>query len=896
MFTTDALAAALIDRYRIQRELGRGGMATVYLARDLRHDRQVAIKVLHPELAAVLGAERFLAEIRTTANLQHPHILPLFDSGSADGQLFYVMPFVDGETLRARIERETQLPVADAVRIATEVADALAYAHERGVIHRDIKPENILLHGGHALVADFGIALAVQQAGGQRMTQTGLSLGTPQYMAPEQAMGDKNVDARADIYALGAVCYEMLIGEPPFTGPTPQAIIARVLTSAAAALTASRPTIPPHIEHAVLTALAKLPADRFASANAFAHALANASAAVPQVGRALPRDRALAWRRAFFAMTAVALVAIVTSIAATVAARRHAATSVGVSRFAVALNDSEALAPLPDRGRPRRLAVSPDGERIVYTGPTGRPATSQLWMRSVNELNARPLPHTEGASNPTFSPDGKRLAFIAGTRGVLRVLDLTDGNVVKLTDSLVNDGGLAWGRDGYLYYSLQSIGTGIARVAETGGVSETMSYPDAKREEFFHTRPEPLPNGHSVLITIVTRGNFQARKIGVLDTRTRTHRTLVDGFAAWYVASRHLLYATADGVLMAVPFDPDRLELTGQAVPIATGLARSNDGGVDVAASENGLLVYAAGSQASARRELVWVDRKGTGTSVDAGWTGDLESRVRLSPDGRSALVVRTEAEGRGTVWVKQLDRGAATRLAQADLASVAWSPDGKSIAYTASSETGGELWLGPADGSVAPHLITKTPSRSGQIEFTPDGQSLVYSSVGSLFSVRARGDSPPTTLLEGPGRINNPVVSPDGHWLAYSSRESGEYQVYVRPFPETRGGKQPISTRGGTLPRWSRDGKELFFVEVGTLIAVPVESNGRTLRVGEAKRLFGLGPFIQGVIPPAFDVSADGQRFLMTRAVGTGVPTHDEMIVVQGFFEELRAKAGGRR
>src|SRR5687768_8265080 len=209
------LTAALADRYRVERELGAGGMATVYLAHDLKHDRDVAIKVLHPDLGAALGAERFLSEIRTTARLQHPHILPLLDSGEADGLLYYVMPLVTGETLRTRLDRERQLPIADAVRIAREVAGALDYAHRHAVIHRDIKPENVLLHDGSALVADFGIALAVQQAGGQRLTQTGLSLGTPQYMSPEQAMGERTIDARSDIYALGAVTYEMLTGEPP---------------------------------------------------------------------------------------------------------------------------------------------------------------------------------------------------------------------------------------------------------------------------------------------------------------------------------------------------------------------------------------------------------------------------------------------------------------------------------------------------------------------------------------------------------------------------------------------------------------------------------------------------------------------------------------------------------
>ena len=224
------LKRAVEDRYRIDGELGVGGMATVYRAHDIKHNRRVAIKMLHPELSALLGAERFLSEIRTTAALQHPHILPLFDSGVVDGLLYYVMPLVDGDTLRERLTRETQLPVAEAVRIAVQIAGALDYAHRHGVIHRDIKPENILLHEGNAMVADFGIALAVEHAGGQRVTQTGLSLGTPRYMSPEQAMGEKAITARSDVYALGVVTYEMLTGEPPFTGSSAQIIVARVLT------------------------------------------------------------------------------------------------------------------------------------------------------------------------------------------------------------------------------------------------------------------------------------------------------------------------------------------------------------------------------------------------------------------------------------------------------------------------------------------------------------------------------------------------------------------------------------------------------------------------------------------------------------------------------------------
>ena len=269
-------AAALADRYRLGRQLGQGGMAAVYVAEDLKHGRMVAIKILLPEVAAAIGVERFVREIRTSATLQHPHILGLIDSGEANGTAYYVMPLVEGESLRDRLKREKQLPVADAVRIASEVASALDYAHRRGIIHRDIKPENILLQDGQALVADFGIALGVTSSSDTRMTGSGISIGTPHYMSPEQAMGEREITARSDVYALGCVTYEMLLGEPPFTGPTTQAIVAKVLTERPGSLVARRHTVPVAIEKAIHTALQKLPADRFASTIAFSAALVTA--------------------------------------------------------------------------------------------------------------------------------------------------------------------------------------------------------------------------------------------------------------------------------------------------------------------------------------------------------------------------------------------------------------------------------------------------------------------------------------------------------------------------------------------------------------------------------------------------------------------------------------------
>jgi len=424
MADLDRLTAALADRYVIERELGAGGMATVYLARDVKHERQVALKVLRADLSAILGGERFLNEIRVTANLQHPHILPLFDSGATEGRLFYVMPYVAGETLRQRLEREKQLPIDDAVRLAREVASALDYAHRQGVIHRDVKPENVLIQDGTALVTDFGIALAVSNAGGSRLTETGLSLGTPYYMSPEQATGDRALDARTDVYSLGAMLYEMLTGDPPFTGSTSQAVIAAVMTEEPRDVATRRPRLAPHVAEAVHKALEKLPADRFASAAEFARALEGPAATTGRFAAAPARRARRRWMPA-----ALALAGVVVGLAAArvlfptheIRETRTRLTFTGDANAPAVTNDGHWLAYI--RGTCRRSGSACDGDLVVQELPRGLP--------SVVVAGA------SGLVDPTWSPDGANLLVYmrpsGGTAG-LYVVQRSGGLARKVAD------------------------------------------------------------------------------------------------------------------------------------------------------------------------------------------------------------------------------------------------------------------------------------------------------------------------------------------------------------------------------------------------------------------------------------------------------------------------------
>ena len=875
------LSDALAGRYRIESDLGAGGMATVYLARDLKHDRNVAIKVLKPELAAVLGAERFVAEIKTTAALQHPHILPLFDSGNADGFLFYVMPYIEGETLRARLDRETQLGVDEAVRIARDVADALDYAHRHGVIHRDIKPENILLHDGRPMVVDFGIALALSAAAGGRMTETGISLGTPHYMSPEQATADREITGRSDLYSLASVLYEMLTGNPPHTGASAQQLIMKIVTQPAESVAKIRKSVPPNVVAAVAKALEKLPADRFATAKAFADALVDpafvTAVTINTAMGGVRSTRAISMR--VFGMTA--LVAALALLAALWGWFRPTPPA-EVSRLNVVLPDNAAIAPLAEGGvLGFRIALSRDGRNLVYVGRHPAGAHTQLFLRRMDQLAAIPLAGTEGAMNPAFSPDGGRIAFVAGSPRALRVMSLSGGPPITLTDSLVDPGGVSWSSNGYIYYDGKLAGDGLAKIRDSGGHPEIASMPDTTSGEVWHMAPSALPNGRGVLFTIKRTRGDALFDIAVLDTRTGKHRVLLRASYARYADSGHLLYVAQDGTLMAVRFDADRLTTSGEAVAMTQGVAlHGTVRYADLDISAQGLLAYAAGSGLVKARELVWVSRDGTARVVDSAWRRAFVGRPSLSPDGRFAAV--TVVEGLNPqVWVKQLDRGPASRIDKG--ASPSWSPDGRSVVY----DRTGEIWQALADGSA---LSVKLVGVLASPVYSRDGRWLIGVLYNDILGIPTTGDTTRIVLVGGANGKGEASLSPDGRWLAYQSAESGRPQIHVRPFPNTKAAEHQVSVDGGFSARWARDGRELFFIDAqNNVIVVPVTLSPR-FSAGIPQKLFSYAPY--GTEANPFDVSADGRHFLASRTVGHGdAETADGLVVVQNFFEELKAK-----
>ena len=861
MTDTARLTTALADRYRIERELGQGGMATVYLAHDVRHDRKVALKVLRPELAAILGGERFLAEIKTTANLQHPHILSLFDSGEADGTVFYVMPFVEGESVRDRLQREKQLPVDDALRIAREVASALDYAHRRGVVHRDIKPENILLLDGQALVADFGIALAASRSdGGSRMTETGMSLGTPHYMAPEQAMGEKEITPKADIYALGCVLYEMLTGEPPFTGPTAQAIIARVMTENPRSLTLQRHTIPPHIEAVVNKALEKLPADRFASAAQFLEALDRPGAVVTTTTRAAPLAERLIWQQRLTTVVRrspwLALGAAAAVLAVVLTRSRPPAPP--IARFAI---------PLPYSVSILSPSLSPDGSQIVFVGVDST-RTQRLFLRPLARETPVPMAGTEGVSNSAyFSPDGQWIVFRQGTK--LRKVALAGGAALAICDVQSSPMvGLSWGSRDVIAFSQ---GDTLYQVSAAGGIPEAVMGPDSASGALRYWSGRFLPDGRRlVAMRITARGP----DLVVIDLERRQATPLnIAGLTPHYVKAGRLLYVDLSGTMLAVPFDARRARVTGPAEPVVENVTI---GAVVFArygvAADNGTIVYYSGSSQEGR-QLVLADRSGRAEVLPA--TPATFRYPRFSPDGRRIAVgIQSPLSPTwGDVWDYDLASQRLTRLTFDTSAQFPeWTPDGRAIIYARRGNGTSELYRVAADGSTDPTaFFSRRPTNVYESRLLPGGRHLVFREDANVRDILiAPVDSPAAARPLAATSFNERsfALSPDGRWLAFVSDLSGRAEVYVRRV-EDGSPRWKASLNGGIAPRWGPGGRELFFRNFDTLYAVSAQL-GPDARLGEPRALFTVAGYATSGNEAMYDLSPDGRRFVMVRSMGS--------------------------
>jgi serine/threonine-protein kinase len=880
--TTTRLAAALEGRYTIDREVGRGGMATVYLARDVRHHRRVALKVLNPELGAVLGTERFLAEIEVTANLQHPNLLPLFDSGEVDGLLFYVMPFVEGESLRARLDREKQLPVDEAVRIATAIAGALDYAHRCRVIHRDLKPENILMQEGQPLIADFGIALAVSNAGGARITQTGLSLGTPQYMSPEQATGDRVVDGRTDIYSLGAMLYEMLVGDPPHIASTSQAIIAKVLTEKAPSARASRLSVPPRVDAAIGRALEKLAADRFATAREFADALEGRGVAVPAPAyEPPPVAHATRDRRA----REIAAWALVAALAAWLGWQRLARPEVDPTPVIRATLDLPPNVRVNDALTGPTIAVSPKGDMIAFTsvGVSGY----RMYIRHLNEIAAREIGDANIAGrNLAFSPDGRWLAFTEGN--VLRKIPVDGGQATTLgTTGGTVAYGVAWGASDTIYIGGFS---GLWKLAATGGEARLVTDVDSGKARVGRRWPYLLPDGKA-LVFASANSSVADQKLGVIDLASGKAVELENILAMPLgLIDDQLVYVTPTGALMAVRFDQSARKAVGQPTQMDDGILADPTAGVKAALSASGTLAYLKG-----RAQFQPVLARGDSSAVDPLIKEPgTYSTPRYSPDGQRVAIAVFGSTG-SDIWIYDIPRNTFTRLTS-DNRSIRpeWSADGRWVIYLSNADTKATIRRQPADGSGPSELLYQPEQEPYEALVSPDNQWLVYRTAPGakyprdILAVRLTGDRTVTPIVTGPNTESLPRLSPDGKWLAYQSNESGRFDIYVRPFPGS-GARIQVSDLGGTEAIWGRDGRSLYYRgPLGEVVHVDV-TTGASFSIGARKTVL-TGDYLTDSSHPNWDVAPDGRFLLLKRAGAESQP-----IVVHNWGRELREKTGPR-
>ena len=880
--------------YEIVEPLGAGGMGEVYRARDTRLERTVAVKILPASISAdPVAKQRLEREAKTISGLNHPNICVLHDVGSQDGVDYLVMECIEGESLAKRLERGA-LPLGQVLKYGAQIADALDKAHRSGVIHRDLKPGNIMLTATGVKLLDFGLAkIAPPLVSGATLsaapanptaplTSEGSIVGTFQYMSPEQVEA-KKLDARSDIFSFGAVLYEMLTGRRAFPGKSQLSVASAILEKEPISISALRPMTPPALERAVKQCVAKEPDDRWQSVRDLELELKWIAEAGPQAALApAPGAKGIplfGQRALILSLGALVFGAVIASLAVW---NLKPSPPRSVSRMVITLPPGQQLAGLENGPA---VVFSPDGTHLAYIAIQG--GTQQLYLRALDSLDAKPLPGTEGANTPFFSPNGQWLGFFTGNQ--LKKVSVSGGGAVALGDSSTG-AGASWGSQGIIAYSPGGV-SALQQVPEVGGAAQPLAR--LEKGEITHRWPEFLPGGKTILFTTSpTLVNWSNARVALESvTAHERHDLNQAGTQPRYASSGHLVYARG-GILMAAPFDLQGLALTGATLPVLEGVRQSPlTGAAQYTISTTGSLAYVPGGLQSAQCRLVWVDRSGHERPIAAPVRAYVNPR--LSPDGRrvAANIIEQETQA----WLYDLATETLNRFSFGGNFNgyALWTPDGKHITFQSSKEGPVNIFWQLADSTDGLERLTTSEYTNTPTSWSRDGQLLAFNEINpttryDIWVLRLT-DRKAQPILQTPFNESAARFSPDGRWLAYTSDESGHYEIYVQPYPGP-GGKWQVSTEGGTEPVWNPNGRELFYRTGDKMMAVDI-STQPSFAAAKPRVLFA-GPYMAtpGTLPN-YDVSLDGQRFLMLKRSEAGEAAPTQIVVVLNWFEELKRR-----
>jgi serine/threonine protein kinase/Tol biopolymer transport system component len=848
-------------------------MGEVYQARDMELGRDVAVKVLPSSFSDDRDRlRRFQQEACAAGALNHPNVLSIYDVGKHDGSPYVVSELLEGETLRKRIGG-TALGQRRAIDYALQIAHGLAAAHEKGIIHRDLKPENIFItNDGRVKILDFGLAKLTQLDGNQFQTDAptrrvdtdpGVVMGTVGYMSPEQLKG-RAVDHRSDIFSFGAIVYEMLSGRRAFHSESAAETMSAILKEDPPQLSDTNTSISLTVERLVHHCLEKNPEARFHSASDLAFALEalSGSISVSSQNTTVAIAKSRQWTRREMTLAAVAAIGIVSAIAV--------ATAFTLSRFRRTTPETHTVRLYinpPEKMGFGSFAISPDGQRVVFAA-TDSSGKSLLWIRPLDYLNAQPLSGTEEAAYPFWSPDSRFIGFFAG--GKLKRIDASGGPVRTICTAPVPRGG-SWNRDGMIVFE-PTPNDPLYRVSAEGGEAIPLTKLNPSRQEASHRWPYFMPDGRHLLYSVL--GGPQGRGIYVTSVDGTESRRLLDvpDTVVAYAAPGYLIFRRETSV-MAQPFDAEKLQLSGEPVPVAEQV------GFEVttfqtyfSVSQTGVLLYSSGS--SGKTQLTWLDR----TGKEIGTVGPPSNYIRpsFSPDGKRVAVDGPDSQGNRDVWIFDLATNNLTRFTFSPATDIfpIWSPDGSRIVFASDQEGPRQLYQKAATGAGKEEILLKSDSNKIPMDWSPDGRFILYTvndpkTKIDLWVVPLFGDQKPVPFLQTEANERLGRFSPNARWIAYTSDQSGSNEIYVQTFPAS-GGQWQVSTNGGYFVAWRGDGKELFYVSSDRkMMSVEVNGEGTSFERGTPKFLFDLHIPSFNTPQAQFAVTLDGRKFLIAKPVG---------------------------